>query len=278
MNPLGLLFALLFPVLPQQDPAAYAKEHFTKREVKIPMRDGVELFAAVYSPKDAGAKGAPTYPILLCRTPYSVGPYGTDAFKSTIGPSEPAMKEGFIVVYEDVRGCYMSGGEFVDVRPIIEGKTGKQFDEASDTCDTIDWLVKNVPGNNSRVGMWGISYPGFYAAAGMIDAHPSLAAVSPQAPIADWCFDDFHHHGAFFLPHAFNFLSGFGRPRPEPVTERHGGFDHGTRDGYEFFLRPGPAGERQPALVQGRGEVLGRDGRSTRTTTSSGRRATCCRT
>jgi putative CocE/NonD family hydrolase len=236
---------------PAPDPAAYAKEHYQKREVKIPMRDGVELFAAVYSPKDAGTKGAPTYPILLNRTPYSCRPYGGDAFRETIGPSEAAMKEGFIVAYEDVRGCYMSGGEFVDVRPIIEGKTGKQFDESSDTWDTIDWLVKNVPGNNTRVGMWGISYPGFYAAAGMIDAHPNLAAVSPQAPIADWWYDDFHHHGAFFLPHAFNFLSGFGRPRPEPVTERHGGFDHGTRDGYEFFLHMGPLAEANQRWFKG---------------------------
>jgi len=258
-----LLLALLFPApifaqqtpapapAPAEDPAAYAKEHYTKREVKIPMRDGVELFAAVYSPKDAGAKGAQAYPILLCRTPYSVGPYGADSFKSTIGPSDLAMKEGFIVAYEDVRGCYMSGGEFVDVRPQIEGKKDKQFDESSDTFDTIDWLVKNVAGNNARVGMWGISYPGFYAAAGMIDAHPSLVAVSPQAPIADWWYDDFHHCGAFFLPHAFNFLSGFGRPRPQPTTERKSRFDHGTRDGYDFFLHVGPLSEANQRWFQG---------------------------
>jgi putative CocE/NonD family hydrolase len=257
LRPFCSLLLLALPAFAQQtpaaapDPAAYAKEHYTKREVKIPMRDGVELFAAVYSPKDAGQKDAGTYPILLCRTPYSVGPYGAGAYKPTIGPSEAAMKEGFIVVYEDVRGCYMSGGEFVDVRPIIEGKTGKQTDEASDTYDTIDWLIKNVPGHNTRVGMWGISYPGFYAAAGMIDAHPNLAAVSPQAPIADWWYDDFHHHGAFFLPHAFNFLSGFGRPRPEPVTERHGGFDHGTRDGYDFFLHVGPLAEANQRWFKG---------------------------
>jgi len=257
MTPFHTLLFLALPVLAQQapapaaDPAAYAKEHYTKREVRIPMRDGVELFAAVYSPKDAGAKGAPTYPILLCRTPYSVGPYGPDAFKTTIGPSEPAMKEGFIVAYEDVRGRYMSGGEFEDMRPIVEGKTGKQTDESSDTFDTIDWLVKNVPGNNTRVGMWGISYPGFYAAAGMIDAHPSLAAVSPQAPIADWWYDDFHHNGAFFLPHAFNFLSGFGRPRPKPTTEGLPGIDHGTRDGYDFFLHVGPLAEANQRWFKG---------------------------
>jgi hypothetical protein len=259
MKPLRLLLALCVsvpvsaqqPAAPAPDPAAYAKEHFTKREVRIPMRDGVELFAAVYSPKDAGAQGAPTYPILLCRTPYSVGPYGPDAFKTTIGPSELAMKEGFIVAYEDVRGRYMSGGEFEDMRPIVENKTGRQTDEASDTWDTIDWLVKNTPGNNTRVGMWGISYPGFYAAAGMIDAHPNLAAVSPQAPIADWWYDDFHHNGAFFLPHAFNFLSGFGRPRPKPTTEGLPGIDHGTRDGYDFFLHVGPLAEANKRWFRG---------------------------
>ena len=228
---------------PPADPAAWAREHYSKREVRIPMRDGVELFCAVYSPRDAGRPGSPAYPILLCRTPYSVGPYGPEAFKSTIGPSDCAMRAGYIVAYEDVRGCYMSGGTFEDVRPIVEGKSPTQSDESTDAWDTIDWLLKNVPGNNARVGMWGISYPGFYAAAGMIDAHPNLAAVSPQAPIADWWFDDFHHNGAFFLPHAFNFLAGFGRPRPVPVTERHGGFDHGTKDGYEFFLGLGPLSE-----------------------------------
>ncbi|MBK7642836.1 MAG: CocE/NonD family hydrolase [Planctomycetes bacterium] len=232
-------------------PAAYAKEHYTKREVRIPMRDGVELFAAVYSPKDAGAQGALAYPILLCRTPYNVGPYGPDAFKTTIGPSDLAMQAGFIVAYEDVRGCYMSGGEFEDMRPHLEGKTGKQTDESSDAWDTIDWLVKNVPGNNARVGMWGISYPGFYASAGMIDAHPQLVAVSPQAPIADWWYDDFHHNGAFFLPHAFNFLAGFGRPRPVPVTERHSNFSHGTPDGYEFFLHVGPLSEANQRWFHG---------------------------
>src|SRR5690606_7955324 len=127
-------------------------------------------------------------------------------------------------------------GEFVDVRPQIADKRSKSdVDESSDAWDTIDWLVKNVAGNNGHVGMWGISYPGFYAAAGMIDAHPALKAVSPQAPIADWWWDDFHHNGALFLPHAFLFLSGFGLPRPEPVRARGSRFDAGTRDGYEFF-------------------------------------------
>jgi len=220
-----------------EDPTRYAREHFSKREERIAMRDGAKLFTSIYTPKDTTRR----YPILLCRTPYSVGPYGENAYKEVVGPSDVAMRDGFIVVYQDVRGCYMSEGEFVDVRPHLERKQGpKDVDESTDGYDTIEWLLANVPNHNGKVGMWGISYPGFYAAASMIDHHPALAAVSPQAPIADWFFDDFHHHGVLFLPHAFNFLAGFGKPRPEPTTERKGRFQHGTPDGYDFFLRLGP--------------------------------------
>jgi len=225
------------PPAPSADAARYAREHYAKREARIPVRDGVHLFTSIYSPRDRSRR----YPILLCRTPYSVGPYGETEYRETIGPSELAMRAGFIVVYQDVRGCYMSEGEFVDVRPHVPAKSGpKDVDESTDTFDTIEWLLANVQNHNGKVGMWGISYPGFYAAAGMIDHHPALAAVSPQAPIADWFFDDFHHHGTLFLPHAFNFLAGFGRPRPEPTTERRFRFQHGTPDGYDFFLRLGP--------------------------------------
>ncbi|MBK7875489.1 MAG: CocE/NonD family hydrolase [Planctomycetes bacterium] len=220
---------------------AHADLKYTKREVKIPMRDGTQLFTALYEPEGATVD----LPILLCRTPYSVGPYGEGKLKDTIGPSELFEQSGWIVAYQDVRGCYLSEGQFVDVRPHVphtpDVQTCKAIDEATDTYDTITWLVANVAKNNGKVGMWGISYPGFYAAAGMVDAHPALAAVSPQAPIGDWWFDDFHHHGALFLPHAFNFLSGFGRARPEPTTSRPGArFQHGTKDGYAFFLRMGP--------------------------------------
>lgn len=220
---------------------AHAEFKYVKREVKIPMRDGVQLFTALYTPEGATDK----LPILLCRTPYSVGPYGDGKLKDTIGPSELFEQSGWIVAYQDVRGCYLSEGSFVDVRPHVphapDVKTCKAVDEATDTWDTIDWLVAHADSNNGKVGMWGISYPGFYAAAGMVDAHPALAAVSPQAPIGDWWYDDFHHHGALFLPHAFNFLSGFGRARPEPATSRPGSrLQHGTQDGYAFFLRMGP--------------------------------------
>jgi len=133
----------------------------------------------------------------------------------------------------------MSEGEFVNMRPHNPDKGPHDIDESTDTYDTIDFLLKRVPNHNGKVGQYGISYPGFYTAAGMIDAHPALAAVSPQAPVSDWFFDDFHHHGAFFLPHAFNFEAGFGRPRPQPTQDRSFKFDVGTPDGYEFFLKLG---------------------------------------
>jgi putative CocE/NonD family hydrolase len=215
------------------------KERYTKYEYRIPMRDGVKLFTSVYVPKDAGRDRR--YPILLTRTPYGVGPYGSDAFRDSVGPSAAAQEEGFIFAYQDVRGRYMSEGRFVDVRPYNPAKGPKDTDESSDTWDTIDWLLRELPWDNGRVGLWGISYPGFYASMGTIDAHPALVAASPQAPIADWFIgDDFNHNGAFFLPHAFNFLSSFGRPRPEPTTKGEPRFDHKTQDGYRFFLEAGP--------------------------------------
>jgi putative CocE/NonD family hydrolase len=216
----------------------YVQANYTKYEFRVPMRDGVKLFTSVYVPKDASQ----TYPILLNRTPYSVAPYGVHAYKSSIGPSDLFAKEGYIFVYQDVRGRMMSEGEFVDVRPHLPVKSGpKDIDESTDTWDTIDWLVKHIPNNNGRVGMYGISYPGFYAAAGMIEAHPALKAVSPQAPIADWFIgDDFHHNGALYLPHAFSFISVFGQPRTGPTTTFPPRFDFGTADGYAFYLKLGP--------------------------------------
>ncbi len=216
--------------------AAYIREHYEKREVRIPMRDGARLFTSIYSPRDASQ----TYPILMMRTPYSVAPYGEERYRSSLGNGRAYAEEGFIFVYQDVRGCYMSEGEFVNMRPHIADKHPGDVDESTDAYDTIQWLLVNVPNHNGKVGQFGISYPGFYCSASMIDAHPALVAVSPQAPIADWFFDDFYHHGAFFLPHAFNFFSSFGRPRPEPTTSRNPRFDHGTPDGYQFFLDLGP--------------------------------------
>ena len=201
------------------------------------MRDGVRLFTSIYTPKDKSR----AYPIMLNRTPYSVSPYGLDEYKTTVGPSELFQKEKYIFVYQDVRGKFMSEGEFVNMRPHNPKKSGQQIDESTDTYDTIEWLIKNVPNNNGRAGTWGISYPGFYATMSIVDAHPALKAASPQAPIADWFIgDDFHHHGTLFLPHAFNFLATFGQPRPKPTTDRSPRFQHGTPDGYQFFLELGP--------------------------------------
>jgi putative CocE/NonD family hydrolase len=216
----------------------YVKEHYTKYEYRIPMRDGKRLFTAVYVPKDQSQR----WPILFTRTPYSVQPYGPDQYKPDLGPSPLAGKAGYIFVYQDVRGRWMSEGQFVDARPYKPAKKGPaDFDESSDAWDTIDWLLRHVEGHNGKVGMWGISYPGFYAAMGVLDAHPALLAASPQAPVCDWFIgDDWHHNGAVMLPHAFNFYAGFGRPRPEPTKKFKFTFDYDTPDGYQFFLDMGP--------------------------------------
>ncbi|MEM6471341.1 MAG: CocE/NonD family hydrolase [Planctomycetota bacterium] len=223
---------------PESSRAETIRAGFAKYEYMIPMRDGTKLFTAVYVPYDASASNR--YPMLMVRTPYGSGPYGADQYRTRLGPSAEFEEEGFIFVYQDVRGRNLSEGDFVNMRPHIENKSGNQFDESTDTYDTIDWLVKNISYNNGRVGQWGISYPGFYSSAGCIDSHPALKAVSPQAPIADWFFDDFHRNGAFVLPMAFNFFSRFGVPRPEPTAVGPERFDHRTRDGYRFFLELGP--------------------------------------
>src|SRR5262245_17416609 len=226
----------------QNDLAAYIRENYERRDFKIPMRDGVRLYTVVYSPKTSEL-----YPILMRRTPYGVGPYDKTKFPGTLGPNKHFPREGYIFVSQDVRGCYMSEGTFDNMRPHLAKRTSnKDIDESTDTYDTIDWLIKHLPNHNGKVGLWGISYPGFYASAGMINAHPALKAVSPQAPVAHWFFHDFHHHGAFFLTHAFNFFSAFGQPRPEPTTKRPSRLDHGTPDGYQFFLNLGPLKNANP--------------------------------
>jgi putative CocE/NonD family hydrolase len=227
----------------------YVRAFYTKYEFMVPMRDGVRLFTAVYVPKDRSVP----YPILLNRTPYSVAPYGSSAYKASLGPSELFAKDGYVFVYQDVRGRMMSEGEFVDMRPHLDVKKGpKDIDESTDTWDTIDWLITNIPNNNGRVGMYGISYPGFYSSAGMIDAHPALKAVSPQAPITDWFMgDDFHHNGALYLPHAFGFISVFGQPRPAPTTSFPPGFDFGTADGFAFYQKLGPVANANARYFKG---------------------------
>lgn len=216
------------------------RKNYAKFEYRIPARDGSLLFTSVYMPNDASA--SKRYPILLVRTPYSVAPYGTAKYKRALGPTQEYEKEGYIFVFQDVRGTYMSGGEFINMRPHLSNKIkNTDFDESSDTWDSIDWLVKHLPGNNGKVGQWGISYPGFYTSAGAIDSHPALKAVSPQAPIADWFRgDDMHRNGAFNLQLGFGFFSGFGKQRPQPTdVTKDTPFDYGTPDGYQFFLNLG---------------------------------------
>jgi putative CocE/NonD family hydrolase len=215
------------------------RAHYTKYEFRIPMRDGKRLFTAVYVPNDAA--GGP-YPFLMDRTPYNVGPYGEDRYPAHLGPSEEFEKSGYIFVYQDVRGRWMSEGTFVEMRPHIDEKKSPQdVDDASDTYDTIEFLLKNVPNNNGKVGIWGISYPGFYTSASIIDSHPALVAASPQAPMTDlFLGDDGYHGGAFMLSANFGFYGPFFHPQTEPQTPKPTvPFDFGTQDSYRFYLSAG---------------------------------------
>ncbi len=225
-----------------EEVARAIREHYTKFEYRVRMRDGVSLHTVAYVPKDR----ARTYPILLTRTPYGCAPYGVDNYPdlknaramARFAPSPLLVRDGYIFVHQDVRGRMMSEGTFVDVRPhAARGGT----DESTDAFDTIDFLIKNVPANSGKVGVWGISYPGFYAAQAVIDAHPALKAVSPQAPVTEWFLgDDFHHNGAFFLAEAFDFYSTFGKSRPKPTKKMAWGFEYEMADAYDFFLDLGP--------------------------------------
>ena len=200
------------------------------------MRDGTKLHTTIYSPKDTSQE----YPILMQRTPYSSRPYGEDQFRSKIGPNEILMKEGNIIVYQDVRGRWMSEGQYDNMRAYIPNKKGKQFDEASDTYDTIDWLIKNVENNNGKVGTWGISYPGFYSTYSLLSGHPALKAASPQASIGDFFFDDFHHNGAYLLSY-WRATAVFGYQKDKPVDTSWYKFPEiKTEDQYQFFMDAGP--------------------------------------
>lgn len=240
MKKLLSIALLIFGVLlssAQDSKPNYVEENYTKKEVHIKMRDGAELFTSIYAPKDTSKK----YPIIMQRTPYNSGPYGADKMKRSISPSETMMKEGYIVVYQDVRGRFMSDGLYDNMRGFVPNKKSKtDIDEASDTYDTIDWLVKNVPNNNGNVGTWGISYPGFYATYSLFSNHPALKAVSPQACIADFFFDDFHHNGAYLLSY-WKVTPLFGPQKKARTTEPWYTFTNtGTNDDYQFFLDAGP--------------------------------------
>src|SRR5437773_7998694 len=223
------------PADQQKALADYIKDNYTKREVHISMRDGVKLFAEIYEPKNTSQQ----YPIMMNRTPYSVGPYGPDRYKTSLGPDYQFAREGYIFVYEDVRGRYMSEGQFKDERPQVIHNKPTDIDESTDTYDTIDWLIKNVANNNGRVGLTGISYPGFYTSAGEIDSHPALKACSPQAPVSDWFHgDDMHHNGALFLAQNWAFFRTFGQDRPTPIPDNSNvkpWTGRNTPDGYNFI-------------------------------------------
>lgn len=237
-----LLLLFLFPFITtyaqtDQD-SLWIMENYTKKEVYIPMRDGIKLFTSIYEPKDKSEK----HPILMMRTPYSCAPYG-DAFSQRLISThwKYYCRENYIMVIQDVRGRWMSEGEFVDVRPFIKDKKNNtDIDEASDTYDAIDWLVKNLSNNNGNVGTFGISYPGFYATMTAASGHPALKAVSPQAPVTEWFLgDDFHHNGVFFPMDGFVFYSSFGKPRPKPTTVGSPGYQFTIKDNYKFYLETG---------------------------------------
>jgi len=257
------LYSLLLvaaSVTAQAQTASFVRDNYQKFEYKIPMRDGTKLHTSVYIPKDASATNA--YPFLMQRTCYSVAPYGVDAYPNALGPSGTLMRDKFIFVYQDVRGRWASEGTWTNMTPnlpdpgvatsAMSAKKGKKGaatmpaagspDESSDTYDTIEWLLKNVPNNNGRVGQWGISYPGFYTAASLPDAHPALKAASPQAPVSDFFFDDFHHNGAFIQAYLFTFPV-FGVQHPESTTKAWYNDEiikTGSKDGYQWQLDLGP--------------------------------------
>ena len=197
----------------------WVKSHYDKREVKITMRDGVKLHTVIYEPKDRTVK----HPILMERSCYSSAPYGEPYFWLERFAFSEYVRHGYIIVFQDVRGKNMSEGEYEDIRPFVEGKKRPKYnkkgevvvdkrmptDEASDTYDTAEWLIRNTC-SNGNIGVHGISYPGFYATMAALSGHPAIKAVSPQAPVTDWFRgDDAHHNGAMCLVDMFSFMYWF---------------------------------------------------------------------
>ncbi|QKJ29421.1 CocE/NonD family hydrolase [Mucilaginibacter mali] len=241
MKKLSLLIIILLPFLAaaQNPDSAWFVNNYIKKEVTIPMRDGVKLFTSIYMPKDQSEK----HPILLTRTPYSVSPYGANYRPYWNSYQMRYIREGYIIVNQDIRGKYMSEGQFEVVRPFNPNKkTSKDIDEASDSYDTIDWLIKNIDGNNGRVGGIGISFPGFYATMIALSGHPALKAVSPQAPVTDRFFgDDDHHNGVMMLMDAYEFqvAGAFAAPSRTPSTRGIRGFRVSYPDNYAYYLKMG---------------------------------------
>nr|WP_310737611.1 CocE/NonD family hydrolase [Mitsuaria sp. WAJ17] len=228
------------PAAPPGPPPYEFKAHYTKYEFRVPVRDGKKLFTVVYVPKEAESSGK-RYPFLMTRTPYSCGPYGVDRYGSRFAPSEDFLKAGYIFVCQDVRGRFMSEGVYQEMAPIKAGKGPKDADASTDMHDTVQWLLDHVKGHNGKLGIWGISYPGFYTSTAIIDSHPAIKAASPQAPIADYFHrDDGYHGGAVMLAHNYGFLTGF-KPQDNPTVEpkRWASFDYNSKDAYDYFLKLG---------------------------------------
>jgi len=246
---LGFILSLTLATSLPQGPL-YLRDHYQKKDYMIPMRDGVKLFTIVYTPKDSSQK----YPIMLFRTPYSIPPYGSDDYRSQLGPAPEFDRDGYIFVFQDVRGKFRSEGEFLVMKPYQPNKKSPHdTDESSDTYDTIEWLLRNLRGHNGRVGQWGISYPGWQTVMGMIDAHPALKASSPQASPSDMFIgDDFHHNGAFRLMYSFSWLAGNARTRAGQTELVNRTFDYGTPDGYKFFLDIGTVSRINELYFQNR--------------------------
>jgi len=220
----------------------FIKTHYAKFEYRIPMRDGAKLFVAVYTPQAGAFKDPGPYPFLMTRTPYSCGPYGEDKMPTRLGVSQELLESGYIFVCGDARGRYESEGVFQEMSPHIEDKkSDKDVDESTDMYDTVEFLLKHVENNNGKVGITGISYPGFYTSASIIDSHPAIKAASPQAPMTNLFFnDDGYHGGAFMLSANYGFYVSF-KPQKNPtLPEKHVPYDFGTPDSYKFYLKAGP--------------------------------------
>jgi putative CocE/NonD family hydrolase len=223
-------------IAPHIQSLEYIESKYSRKETTISMRDGIKLFTSIYSPKNNDEK----HPVILVRTPYNIEPR-EDNYSYRLMDMSHLLSENYIIVFQDVRGRYMSEGKFVDVRPYNPNKKGKEIDENSDTYDTIDWLVKNVENNNGNVGIFGVSYPGFYSTIALPNSHPALKAASPQAPVTNWFIgDDWHHNGAFFLMDAFSFYSSVGQPRIGPSRDEPASFDFKNQDNYDFYKDIGP--------------------------------------
>jgi putative CocE/NonD family hydrolase len=229
------------PPSPQQqmhEMMEFFKTHYAKHEYRVPMRDGVKLYTQVYTPIASAFEDKGPYPFLMTRTPYSCGSYDNDMVAPRVTGNMTMLNSGYILVCQDVRGRWESEGSWVEMTP---PKDGKGIDESTDTYDTVDWLLKNVPANNGNVGIQGISYPGFYTAASIIDGHPAIKAASPQAPMINlFDGDDSYHGGTFMLAANHSFYAPFFKPQHNPLKEEpKNDFEFNIKDAYAYYLKLG---------------------------------------